>query len=89
MTLNLDFTEDQLCELWMQHTSLEDDPRDVNNDLQVAFVDNGELRQELRVMPAPSEDDETLPDEATAPHVEFARVRSSPALAWSQWARVA
>jgi len=88
MPVALDFTEEQLCELWMQHTSLEDDPRDANKDLRVAFEDDDALRQELRVAPD-GVDDSPQPIEQPALRAAFARVRTSRESEWSRWSRIA
>ena len=89
MTVTLDFTEEQLCELWMQHTSLEDDPRDANNDLQVAFEDDDGLRQELTVAPDLAEDDQHDIKASAATRARFARVRPTGESEWSRWSRLA
>jgi hypothetical protein len=88
MPVALDFTEEQLCELWMQHTSLEDDPRDANNDLRVSFEDADALRQELRVAPD-VEDDQLSIIEAPGSRAAYERSRSTPDSAWSHWSRIA
>jgi hypothetical protein len=88
MLVTLDFTEEQLCELWMQHTSLEDDPRDANNDLRVSFEDADTLRQELRVA-ADVDDDQRSRIEAPASRATYERARSTPDSAWSHWSRIA
>jgi hypothetical protein len=88
MRVTLAFTEEQLCELWTQHTSLEDDPRDANNDLRVSFEDADALRQELHIAPDIDEDQPSL-IEAPGSRAAYQRARSTPDSAWSHWSRIA
>jgi hypothetical protein len=88
MPVTLDFTEEQLCELWTQHTSLEDDPRDANKDLRVSFEDSDALRQELRIAPETDEEQPSL-IEAPGSRATYERARSTPDSAWSHWSRIA
>ena len=88
MSVPLDFTEEQLRELWTQHTSLEDDPRDANHDLRVAFEDDDALRQQLCVAPD-GETDVPQPIDQPALRATYVRVRATHEAAWSLWARVA
>jgi hypothetical protein len=89
MTTSLEFTEDQLCEIWNQHTPLEDDPRDANDDLRVAFEDADGLRQRMRVAPDNvAADGDDLPAPPTA-RMDFHRTRATAQGPWSLWSRVA
>jgi hypothetical protein len=88
MNSSLHFTEAQLCELWEQHTMLEDDPRNASNDLRVRFEDEDGLAQEMRVAPDGVEayhDDH--PESATV-RARFGRTRPTLESAWSPWARI-
>ena len=87
MSVALDFTEEQLRELWTQHTSLEDDPRDANHDLRVAFEDDDSLRQQLHVAPD-GEPDMPEPIDQPLLRATYVRVRATREASWSLWARV-
>ena len=85
MTISLEFTEEHLCELWSQHTELEDYPRDVNRDLCVGFVEEGDLRQELTVAGSEFE----MTDAKQGARALFGWTRPAVEAAWSHWKRVA
>jgi len=88
MNSSLNFTEAHLCELWEQHTALEDDPRDVNDDLRLKFEGEDGLAQEMRVAPDGVEDDhDDHPESATA-QARYGRTRPTLESAWSDWIRL-
>jgi hypothetical protein len=88
MNSALHFSEAQLCELWQQHTTLEDDPRDASNDLRVKFEGEDGLAQEMRVAPDPVEADRDDHPEAETVWARYGRTRPTLESAWSQWTRL-
>jgi hypothetical protein len=83
VTQPLAFDEGQLCELWMRHARLEDDPRDANRDLRVSFDESDKFAIVAFEHAAPPCD--AHPAFAFGSDT-FRRIRSEPDCIGSPWA---